>query len=154
MAFVPPDVRLIVGGTGTQRDAFERLSESLGLSDRVTFLGEVDDATLIDLYAQALAVIYPPFDEDFGYVTLEAFLSHKPVITTTDAGEPTAFVVDGENGCVTAPDPAALADAIAGLARDRARAGRLGEAGFERARQITWSDTIARLVADLPDGRS
>lgn len=154
MALVPADVRLIIGGTGTQRETFERLADSLGLADRVTFLGEIDDATLIDLYAHALAVIYPPFDEDFGYVTLEAFLSHKPVVTTTDAGEPTVFVVDGENGCVTAPDPAAIAEAIAGLAADGPRARRLGEAGFERARQITWSGTIARLVADLPDGHS
>ena len=59
-----------------------------GVAARVRFLGEIDDDTLIELYANALAVVYPPFDEDFGYVTLEAFLSKKPVITTSDAGEP------------------------------------------------------------------
>ena len=48
----------------------------------------------------ALAVVYPPFDEDFGYVTLEAFLARKPVITATDSGGPNEFVVDGVNGFV------------------------------------------------------
>ena len=56
---------------------------------------------MIDLYAGALAVVFPPFDEDYGYVTLEAFLSHKPVVTTTDAGGPNEFVSDGVNGYVT-----------------------------------------------------
>jgi glycosyltransferase involved in cell wall biosynthesis len=149
MATVGSDVRLVIGGTGTQRASFEQLASALGLSDRVTFLGEIDDATMIDLYAGALAVIYPPFDEDFGYVTLEAFLSRKPLITTTDAGEPALFVVDGENGYVTAPTPDAIADAIARLAADRGRAARMGEAGYERARLITWSGTIDRLVRAL-----
>ena len=74
------------------------------------FLGEVStDDQSIELYAGALAVVFPPFDEDYGYVTLEAFLSHKPVVTTTDAGGPNEFVTDGANGWVTAPDPQAIA---------------------------------------------
>lgn len=149
MAGVPADIRLIIGGTGTQRESFERLAATLGLEGRVTFLGEIDDATMLDLYAGALAVIYPPFDEDFGYVTLEAFLSKKPVVTTTDAGEPAFLVVDGESGYVTAPDPDAVGAAIARLAADRPRAARMGEAGFERARLITWPGTIERLVQGL-----
>jgi glycosyltransferase involved in cell wall biosynthesis len=149
LAAGPPGLRLYIAGTGTQRDAFERQAEALGLSDRVRFFGEVDDDTLIDLYAGALAVIYPPFDEDFGYVTLEAFLSKKPVVTTHDAGEPTCFVVDGVNGRVTEPDPAALGAALADLAARPTVAAQMGEAGYERARLITWSSTIERLVQGL-----
>lgn len=146
LAAAPPGLRLLIVGTGSQRETFERLAESLGVADRVQFLGEVDDEALIDLYAGAYAVIYPPYDEDFGYVTLEAFLSKKPVITTHDAGEPTAFVQDGVNGRVTDPDPTAIAGAIADLAADPARAARMGEAGYEQARLITWTATIERLV--------
>ncbi len=149
LSFTPPDVRLVIAGVGTQRTTFERLTESLGLSDRVTFLGEVDDETLVDLYAGALAVIYPPFDEDFGYVTLEAFLAGKRVVTTTDAGEPTQFVVDGVSGHVTAPEPEALGEALASFARDKSVARRFGEAGYERARGITWSGVIERLVSGM-----
>ena len=149
LATVPPGVRLCIAGTGTQREHFERLAASLGVADRVQFLGEIDDETLIELYAGALAVVYPPFDEDFGYVTLEAFLSKKPVITTHDAGEPTEFVVDGVTGRVTAPDAAAIGEAIADLASHRAHAAAMGEAGYERARTITWDAAIERLVQGL-----
>lgn len=149
LAVAPPDVRLYVAGTGTQRQTFERLAESLGLASRVHFLGEVDDETLIDLYAGAFAVVYPPFDEDFGYVTLEAFLSKKPVITTSDAGEPTLFVVDGVNGRVTSPDPRAIGEAIADLRARPDVAARMGEAGYDQARHITWSAAIERLVQGL-----
>jgi glycosyltransferase involved in cell wall biosynthesis len=141
-----PGLRLIVAGTGTERERFEALAETLGAADRVTFAGEVDDATLIALYAGALAVVYPPYDEDFGYVTLESFLSRKPVVTTTDSGEPTEFVMDGVNGRVTEPSPGALAEALAALAADPARAARMGEAGHDRARTITWDGVVDRLV--------
>ena len=67
---------------------------------------------LVDLYAGALAVVFPPFDEDYGYVTLEAFLAHKPVVTTTDAGGPLEFVEDGVTGFVAEPTPEALGAAI------------------------------------------
>ncbi len=149
LARVPGSLSLVVAGTGTQRAAFERLAESLDVASRVQFLGEVNDDDLVELYAGALAVVYPPFDEDFGYVTLEAFLSKKPVVTTTDAGEPSTFVVDGVNGRVTAPDADAVAEAIAAFAADPARAARCGIAGYEWARLITWDDTIDRLVAGL-----
>ncbi len=98
------------------------------------------------MYAGALAVIFPPYDEDFGYVTLEAFLAGKPVVTTTDAGGPTEFVVDGENGYVTRPDEAAIGDALARLDRDRPLAASLGAAGLARARAVTWDGVIEQLV--------
>jgi glycosyltransferase involved in cell wall biosynthesis len=148
MAQAPESVSLNVAGTGTRRAELESLAGSLGLSHRVHFLGEVDDDELIELYSEALGVIFPPYDEDYGYVTLEAFLSGKPVITTTDAGGPTEFVVDGVNGRVTAPSPEALGDAIGFLAADSRRAAALGEAGNERARQITWAGVVEALVRD------
>ena len=92
---------------------------------------------------------FAPKREDYGYITLEAFLSHKAVITTTDAGGPNEFVLDGVNGYSCAPDPAELGDAMARLDADRRLAASLGEAGYDRARTITWSGVIERLVGDL-----
>jgi glycosyltransferase involved in cell wall biosynthesis len=148
MRYVPARMTLTVAGIGSQRMALEALAESLGVADRVKFLGEVGDDDLVSLYAGALAVIYPPYDEDFGYVTLEAFLAAKPVITTSDAGGPTEFVVDGTNGFVTPPDPEALGAAISRLDANRAAAAALGQAGAERARGITWAGVIEQLVGD------
>jgi glycosyltransferase involved in cell wall biosynthesis len=148
MTHAPDSVSLKIAGIGTRGVELEALARSLGLTSRVHFLGEIGDEDLIDVYSGALGVIFPPYDEDYGYVTLEAFLSGKPVITTTDAGGPTEFVVDGVNGRVTPPDPEALGEAIRFLAGDTRRASSLGDAGYERARQITWSGVVEALVQD------
>jgi glycosyltransferase involved in cell wall biosynthesis len=141
-----PGLRLLVAGDGTQRENVERETHAAGVADRVTFLGSVRDDTLIELYAGALAVVYPPYDEDFGYVTLEAFLACKPVVTCTDSGGPNEFVVDGVNGYVCEPSAPALADALGRLAADRGRAAALGDAGREVARRITWDGVIDTLI--------
>jgi glycosyltransferase involved in cell wall biosynthesis len=146
MLHVPPPLSLYVAGTGTHEAALKTLAESLGLGSRVRFLGEVSNDDVIELYAGALAVVFAPFDEDYGYITLEAFLSHKPVVTTTDAGGPNEFVTDGRNGWETAPDPRALADAIRGLDADRRKSARMGDEGYDVARGITWSGVIDRLT--------
>ena len=63
--------------------------------------GFVDDATLVDLLADAVAVVYSPLDEDYGYVTLQAFLAGVPVITAADSGGVLEWVTDGVTGLVT-----------------------------------------------------
>ena len=147
MADVSSGIRLIVAGDGTQRQNVEAVAEQSGQASRVTFLGAVDDDRLIELYRDALAVVYPPYDEDFGYVTLESFLACKPVVTCTDSGGPNEFVVDGVNGFVCEPAPAAIAAAINRLTDDRRLAAALGEAGREAARLITWDGVIEKLVS-------
>ena len=146
LAYAPANLELRIAGTGTVRASLEALAEALDLTARVRFLGELDDDDLVEVYAGALGVIFPPYDEDFGYVTLEAFLARKPVITTTDAGGPNEFVQDGVNGYVCPPDPVALGAACARLAADRGLAATLGAAGFERASTVTWAGVIDRLV--------
>ena len=140
--------RLVVAGDGPLRAPLERMAADAGISHRVTFTGGVPDEQLVELYASARAVVFPPFDEDYGYVTLEAFLAAKPVITTTDAGGPLEFVEHGVNGTVTEPAPESIGAAIAELAADPARARTLGAAGLERARAITWDGVVERLLAD------
>jgi len=146
MARVSSNIRLIVAGDGTQRHNAERTAEQAGVADRVTFLGNVEDDQLLDLYARALAVVYPPYDEDFGYVTLEAFLARKPVITCVDSGGPNEFVVDEVNGFVCAPNPEELAAAVNRLAAKPAKAAALGDAGREVAAKITWDGVIEKLT--------
>jgi glycosyltransferase involved in cell wall biosynthesis len=146
MARVDKPIRLVVAGDGTQRANVERVAAEAGVAGRVAFLGAVEDEQLLALYRDALAVLYPPYDEDFGYVTLEAFLARKPVVTAVDSGGPNEFVVDGVNGFVVAPEPEAVAGAVNALARDRRRAAALGDAGHERARTITWDGVIEKLV--------
>jgi glycosyltransferase involved in cell wall biosynthesis len=146
MAETDSRLRLVVAGDGTQRANVERLVEQAGVTDRVTFLGSVGDDELVELYRGALAVVYPPYDEDFGYVTLEAFLARKPVITCTDSGGPNEFVIDGENGFVCEPAAEAISSAMNALGADRARAAAMGDAGHAVASRISWDGVIERLV--------
>ena len=108
-----PSLRFVVAGDGPERERLEALAHGLGLDGRVTFAGRVGDEELTDLYARCLAVFYAPADEDSGLVPYEAFLSTKPVITTSDAGGPLEIVADQRTGLVCEPSSTALAGASA-----------------------------------------
>ena len=146
LAHVDRRWRLVIVGEGPLRRDLEALASKSAVADRVTFAGPIDEAALVDLYSRAAAVVFPPYDEDFGYVTLEAFLSRKPVVTTTDAGGPLEFVVDGVTGATAAPEPESLAAAMTKTVADRRAAQSMGDAGYERVRGITWDDAIDRLM--------
>ncbi len=146
LAHAPASVRLIVVGEGSQRQPLEDLARDAGVIRRVVFAGAVAPEELLPLYSGALAVVYVPFDEDYGYVTLEAFLSAKPVITCRDSGGTLEFVVDGTNGFVCDPEAAPVGAAISRLAADRALAARLGQAGLTRASAVTWDGVVERLL--------
>jgi glycosyltransferase involved in cell wall biosynthesis len=146
MARLQARTRLVIVGEGTQEAALRALINELGLGDRVQLAGVVGDEELLKLYAGALGVVYTPYDEDFGYVTLEAFLARKPVITARDSGGTLEFVQAGVNGWVCDPTPESVADAFAELAGKPARSAALGDAGYERARLVTWDGVVERLV--------
>ncbi len=139
-------------GDGSMRAALERQAEALGLGERVRFLGSVSRQRLIELYAHARAVYFGPFDEDYGYITLEAMLASKPVITCTDSGGPLEFVVDGETGVVVAPDPRAIAGALEQVMGDAPRARQMGQNGLARYRglDISWHTVVETLLAPKP----
>jgi glycosyltransferase involved in cell wall biosynthesis len=139
-------LRLLIAGDGSIRHDLSDYIERRGVSDRVTLLGRVDDERLIELYAGCRAVLFAPYEEDYGYVTLEAFLSRKPVITARDSGGTLEFVVDGVNGFVCEPTPAALAAAVDRLGADAALAASLGERGHAVAAHITWDNVVERLT--------
>jgi glycosyltransferase involved in cell wall biosynthesis len=147
LAQAPPRLQLIVVGEGSHRALIEQTAEASGVASRIRFAGAVDDETLVALYRGALGIVYVPFDEDYGLATLEAFLAHKPVITASDSGGTLEFVTNDVTGLVVEPTPGAIAGAMAALDRDRTAAKRLGDAGAERARAITWHAVIERLLS-------
>jgi len=148
MAIAKSPVKLLLAGDGLERANLERLVSRLGLADRVRFLGRVTDDELLELYAGCLGVVYPPFDEDYGYVTVEAFLARKPVISVADAGGVLEFLQDGENGYVAQPNAVSLADAIDRLWSARNRASDFGANGYERVKAISWDGVAAALTGE------
>lgn len=150
MKRVRSGARLKIAGQGPVEPELRKQIEGLGLHDRVELLGYVSADDLLDLYARCRAAYYAPLNEDYGYVTVEAFLSGKPVVTTTDSGGPLEFVSDGETGVVAPPDPDALASRIDGLwGLPEARLRDMGAAGRARVEGITWDSVIDRLTESL-----
>src|SRR6185312_8001146 len=82
------------------------------LSDRVSLPGRIEEDELVEHLARCRAVCFPPLDEDYGFVTAEAFASRKAVITCRDSGGPAELVVDGVNGVIGEPTPQGLASAL------------------------------------------
>jgi len=145
-------VKVRFAGIGADASALadvKALARELGVHRRVEWLGNISEEQKRDLYARALGVIFPPLDEDYGYVTLEAMLSAKAVVTCTDSGGPLEFVIPDTTGAVCDPTPDALADALDRLWDDRRHTRVMGEAGRERYRamNITWPAVVEKLVA-------
>ena len=140
-----PALRVVIAGEGPDRERLEQLAGRL--NGQVEFAGRVDDARLADLYARCLAVYYAPIDEDFGMVPYEAFLSAKPVVTTSDAGGPLEVVLDRETGLVVSPRAAELGQACAYLATHVEEAKAWGRAGKLVAERVTWDACVDALLA-------
>lgn len=148
MRHVTSGVKLVLVGRGPDEQALRDQVERLGLAERVRFEIGVSDERLYRLYGTALAVYYGPFDEDYGYVTLEGFAADRPLVTLSDSGGPLEFVADGGTGLVAPPDPTAIAEAFDRLFVDRELAARMGAAGnaLIRAEVPRWPDVVARLL--------
>ncbi|MCC7416664.1 MAG: glycosyltransferase family 4 protein [Acidobacteria bacterium] len=140
-------VRLLIVGDGDCRAELERLAATLQVAERARFLGAIDDRALVDHLARCRAVCFTPIEEDYGFVTVEAFASRKAVVTCRDSGGPVELVADGESGFVCDPTPSAIAGAMARLVDDRALAERLGAGGAARASAMSWRAVVRALVS-------
>lgn len=143
---VARSVRLVVAGEGDAREALEAQARRLGLEGRVTFTGRLSDEALVDHYARCRAVAFVPFDEDYGFVTAEAFASGKAVLTCRDSGGPTELVQDGVTGRIVEPTADAVAGALAALMDDPTLAATLGANARARVVPLTWPATVGRLL--------
>lgn len=136
-----------IAGTGPDYGRLKKLVSEWNLSDRVEFLGYVPDEDLLDLYADCRMVFFAPLDEDYGYITLEAFLSKKPVVTAFDSGGPLEFVSDRQNGLVlTDLNEKAMAERVEALFLNESKCRAWGECGFQKAAAINWDHVIDVLI--------
>jgi glycosyltransferase involved in cell wall biosynthesis len=143
-------LRAVIAGDGPDLERLRALAAELGVGARVELPGRVGDERLLELYARALAVFYAPFDEDYGYVTVEAFRSARPVVTLADAGGVLEFVEDERTGLVAPSDsPREIAARLDRLFRDRELAARLGAAGRRRVEAIGWDAVVGSLLGGL-----
>ena len=140
-------IRALIAGDGEDRPRLESLISRLALGDRVTLVGRIDDDQMLEHYARCRAVVFPPVQEDYGFVTVEAFASRKPVVTCRDSGGPAELVIDGVNGSICEPTAAGLALALRQLIDDPERTEQLGAAAFEYGVKLNWPETIRHLTS-------
>lgn len=145
MQYVPRPFRAVIVGEGFLSREYEKLAETLRVAERVIFTGSISRADLIDYYSRATALFYGPIGEDYGYATLEAFYSRKPVITCADSGGILEFV-DESTGWVSSTDPKAIAACLHAALSHKADARIRGEAGYERIRHINWNYVFDHLL--------
>jgi glycosyltransferase involved in cell wall biosynthesis len=143
---VAATIQCVIAGEGAELERLRALASHLDVAHRVQFVGRLTDEEMIEHLARCRAVVFPPFNEDYGFVTVEAYMCGKAVITCTDSGGPSELVRDGETGFVTEPTPEGLAEAMRQLMDDRTLSQRMGEAGYAVASKMTWVKAIQQLL--------
>lgn len=149
MRHVKSSIWAIIAGTGGQYLRLKEKIERYNLTDRVRLVGQISSQELRAFYANCLAVFFGPRDEDYGYVTLEAMLAAKPVITCKDSGGPVEFISDEIEGLVVDSDPQLIAEAIDRLANNRSWSITLGKNGQMKydALALSWQNVVSALLA-------
>jgi glycosyltransferase involved in cell wall biosynthesis len=146
------DAKIVLAGGGRHSAHYQSLiNGDRKICERVEMRGFVSEAEMLRLYSNALAVCYLPWDEDYGYVSLEAMYAGKPLIVARDGGGATEFVEDGSEGLIVEPTPEDVARAIDALYLDRKRAREMGERGREKvlAMKLSWPNVVAKLTSPV-----
>jgi len=142
--------RLVIAGDGWHRSALEEKSRSLGVSDRVLFLGEVSPDEIGRWYQRCEVVLFPVLrHEPFGLVGVEA-LSHGRPIVAFGGGGAEEWLCDGESAVrVETRTPEAFAAGLAGLLRDPARRLAMADGARRRYQPFEPDAYIARLITSF-----
>lgn len=142
------DCNILISGEGGIKGKLQELIEKFNLNHRVELLGHVSQSELASLYRNALAVYFAPIGEDYGFVTLEAMQSAKPIITCSDSGGPLEFVLDGKTGFVVDPDAKIVAGKIDFLFSNKKVAKEMGLNAYEHYKNlnINWGNVVDQLI--------
>jgi glycosyltransferase involved in cell wall biosynthesis len=152
MRHVRSPFRLLIAGVSDDPDYETRLRQLIhqwGLGHKVQLLGRVSEKDKAQHLADCVGVLFLPFDEDYGYVTVEAFQSSKPVITFSDGGGTTELVEDGRNGRIVEPNVETLAQAMEWMWARRGQNDNMGREALATIPRlgIEWPHVLERLVA-------
>lgn len=149
LPYCSKNIGAIIAGKGAERDNLQKLAVKLGVEARVKFLGFVPDEDILKLYSNALAVCFPPIDEDYGYITLEAFLSKKPILTCHDSGGVLEFARQGENALIVDYDAEQMGACFDRLYQNKRLAREMGEHGYKMVKDISWDNVIDVLTGSI-----
>ena len=151
MALTRSSIKLYIVGKADNVDEFGYIQNFVTenkLEQKVRFFDYVSQEKKFDLYANARAVMFVPYDEDYGYITLEGMSASKAIITCTDSGGPLEFIENNKSGFVAAPNAVDLAKAIDELANSEALAREMGTAAKRHISDmdISWDYVVKELT--------
>ena len=138
-------LKLKVAGEGPELEKLVQLARD---DNRISFIGRLTDEQLIQTISNAYGVIFTPYQEDYGLVTIESLKAGKPVITTDDSGGPLDFVKDGVNGFIGCAEPTSLAKMIDTFAEAEDYT-HFSEAAQKSVNHINWTSVVEKLTASI-----
>lgn len=152
LAFASKEIQVVFAGQADNTKYLESLKErasELGVADQITWLGHIEEQRKQDLFAQCLMVLFPSLNEDYGFVTPEAMLSAKGVITLTDSGGALEFVTHDKTGSVVQPDAQELGKELDRIWNNRELAKTYGKNANNRvkAMNISWDRVLGSLLS-------
>jgi glycosyltransferase involved in cell wall biosynthesis len=141
-----PASKLVIAGSGPEREALEALARELRVADAVTFTGRLDNEDMAALYRRADVMINPSLVDNMPNSLLEALASGVPVVSTNVGGVP--YMVEHERTALLVPphDSTAMATAVLTFLNDPAKAQRFKEAGIEAVQQYSWPRVRGQLL--------
>jgi glycosyltransferase involved in cell wall biosynthesis len=149
LKFTDKRIKCKIAGTGSHLAKLKKIIRNYDVSDRVELLGYVSDQQLLELYSRCAFVFFSPFDEDYGYITLESFLSKKPIVTAFDSGGPLEFVENNLSGIILRElSEKYIALKLEELFFDRQKCRQYGEHGYRKVMSINWDQVINTLLGD------
>ena len=150
MQYTKTPIRAIIAGVGGEQHNHQKLIDKLNIHHKIKLIGEISEQEKFDFYAHALAVVFTPLDEDYGYITLEAMLSSKPVLTCSDSGGVLEFITDSYTGFVVEPNPKEIAQKLDWFYSHRAKTEKMGKNAREvyLQKNISWENVVKTLLED------
>ena len=153
MRFTRSNVKLIIAGNPdapSDLTLLEELIKKYNLETKVKLIGRwITLEEKVNYFTEALGAIYIPYDEDsYGYVSLEAFHSHKPVLTCSDSGGTLELIEDGVNGLIAEPTPQSLAESMDILFEDKSKTKKMGKEGYHQliSMKLNWTNVVEKLI--------
>jgi glycosyltransferase involved in cell wall biosynthesis len=146
---IPAPARLKIVGIADEPNYEQYLRNEIAkhnLTSRIDFMGRVSDQELLDLYANSHSVFYGPFDEDYGFVTLEGLMSGKPIVTCNDSGGVLSFIKNEVNGLVAEPTTESVSAAFARLFKENDLYQTLSSSSKSELTIPSWDEVIGKLI--------
>ena len=155
LADLPENVTLLIGGEGPEQGVLKRVAQVADLSERVKFLGGLDDAEAVGLLHAGDIFCMPSHlrAEAFGLAQVEAMACGLPVVSCDLPTGVPEVNRDGESGLIVPPgNVAALRDALARLIEDEPLRRRLGESAKARAQEHYSAERMGENIKRVYEG--